>query len=130
MHQSEQNKTAISQIIAKKKSPALKSRGTSPFFGTTVKEEISVSLKLIDATGGQKAFHYHDLQSPMEFDGTSEIAISTSRLSIKIFGKNLNELFDGIIQHRVMWIKELSNSFHFQQEAKEPVVEGILIEEL
>lgn len=33
----------------------------------------------------------------MEFDGIFEIVIFIFRLSIKIFGKNLNELFDGII---------------------------------
>ena len=47
----------------------------------------------------------------MEYDGASKITISTTRLSITIQGKNLDDLFDYIIQHQVKWIKEPDASF-------------------
>ena len=40
-----------------------------------------------------------------------KITISTTRLTITIQGKNLDDLFDHIIQHQVKWIKGPDVSF-------------------
>ena len=47
----------------------------------------------------------------MNYDGASEITLTTSRMAIVIVGKNLEDLFDHIIQHQVKWLKEPEASF-------------------
>jgi hypothetical protein len=128
MYQSEQNRSSIPQLIKEKKSPVLKSRGDNAYYGTADKQNVAISLKIITAKGQQRAIHYHDIISPMDFDGGSEILLSTSRVTVTITGHNLDDLFDEIIQHRVMWVKELSNSFD-SSTANTPVIEEIRFEE-
>lgn len=72
---------------------------------------MAVALKFVTQSGEQKAIHYHDIISPIEYDGEGEIKLHTSRLSIAIKGRNLDELFDYIIQHRVKWVTEPQDSF-------------------
>lgn len=80
------------------------------FYGITktVRGEptLSMALKIILKDGRQYAFNYHELVSPIEYDGASEIVIQTIGKSIKIEGKNLESLFDYILEHRVVWMKE------------------------
>lgn len=129
MYQSEQNRSSIPQLIKEKKSLVLKSRGNNAYYGTTDKQSVAISLKIITAKGQQRAIHYHDIISPMDFEGESEIILTTSRMTITIKGKNLDDLFDEIIQHRVMWVKELSNSFATNNN-NDPVIETIQFEEM
>lgn len=111
MHQSEQNRT-IPTLIKERKNSILQSRGTSAFFGVADRNEGHVlALKFITAQGEQKAIHYHDILSPMDYNGANKITLSTTRLSIIIQGKNLDDLFDHIIQHQVKWLKEPDTSF-------------------
>ncbi|MEZ4991929.1 MAG: hypothetical protein R2824_16020 [Saprospiraceae bacterium] len=112
MHQSEQSRNRSLQILRDKKSSVLKSRGDSEFFGYADKNEGNViALKFITTLGEQKAIHYHDIVSPMDYNGETEIRLSTTRLAIIINGKNLDDLFDHIIQHQVKWVKEPDNDF-------------------
>ena len=102
----------IPKLLKQKTSSPLKSRGASEFYGLTDKEaSMAVALKFVTQSGEQKAIHYHDIISPIEFDGSSKIVLYTSRLSITITGKHLEELFDFIIQHRVKWVVEPQDSF-------------------
>ncbi len=111
MRQSEQNRS-IPDLIRERNSTILKSRGTSNFYGVADKQEGHVvALKFIAAAGEQKAVHYHDILSPMDYNGSSEITLLTPRLAITIRGKNLDDLFDHIIQHQVKWIQEPQNEF-------------------
>ena len=111
MHQSEENKR-IPTLLENSKNSILKSRGKSPFFGISDERTGYVlALKVVSATGTQRAVHYHDLVSPMDFDGNAEITLSTTALKIIIKGHNLEKLFDYIIQHRVLWMKEPEESF-------------------
>lgn len=111
MRQSEQNRS-IPSFIKERQNSILKTRGDSSFFGITKDNDgMAVALKFITKIGEQKAIHYHDIVSPMEYDGSSEIAISTNRITIVISGRNLDNLFDHIIQHQVKWIKELDSSY-------------------
>lgn len=117
-HQSEQSRT-IPTLIRDKKTSILKSRGKSEFYGYADQNEGNViALKFISTLGEQKAIHYHDIVSPMDYNGESEIRLSTTRLAIIIKGKNLDELFDRIIQHQVKWIKEPDNDFPMVEESE------------
>jgi hypothetical protein len=111
MSQSELNRS-IPSLIKERRNSILQSRGSSEFFGVADKNEGHVlALKIILAEGDQKAIHYHDILSPMNFSGGSEITLSTTRIAIIIAGKNLDDLFDHIIQHQVKWLKEPEASF-------------------
>lgn len=111
MLQSEQSRR-IPTLIKEGHSSILKSRGSNPFYGVADDKEGNViALKFIIESGEQRAIHYHDILSPMDYNGENEIIISTTRLKVTINGKNLDDLFDYIIQHRVKELKEPRNSF-------------------
>lgn len=111
MYQQEENRR-IPTLLDTPRSTILKSRGQSLFYGVS-EERIGnvLALKLVSATGSQRAVHYHDIVSPMDFDGNCEIILLTTAIKITIKGKNLEKLYDYIIQHRVMWVKEPQTSF-------------------
>lgn len=122
MHQSEQSKS-IPEFLRYKQSSssAIKALGNNPFYGLAHERDgMAVALKFMTALGEQKAIHYHDLVSPMEYNGDTEIQLCTTRIQVIIAGKNLQQLFDNIIQHRVIWIKEPDSSF---TDVEEDVVE-------
>ncbi len=128
-HPSEQNRT-IPTLLKERKNAILQARGTSAFFGIADKNEGHVlALKLITETGEQKAIHYHDILSPMDYNGDSEITLSTTRVTIIINSKNLDDLFDHIIQHQVKWLKEPEEQFP-QTEEGEVEISSIRFETL
>ena len=111
MYQSEENKR-IPTLLENPRNGILKSRGKSVFFGISDERTGNIlALKLVSSMGRQRAVHYHDIISPMDFDGESEIILMTTAIKIIIKGHNLGKLFDYIIQHRVMWVKEPQESF-------------------
>ena len=121
MPQSEQSNIPEFLRYKQGSSTALKGLGNSPFYGLAHERDgMAVALKFTTALGEQKAVHYHDLVSPMEYNGDTEIQLCTTRIEIIISGKNLQQLFDNIIQHRVIWIREPDSSF---TEIKEGEVE-------
>jgi len=123
-NQSGDQQSSIPSIIRNRKSPALKSRGESSFYGILDERKgYAISLKFIQEAGTQRAIHYHDIISPIDFDGNEEITISTSRLMVTIKGKNLGDLFDHIIQHRVMWVSEPQGSFSSPEEGEVEIEE-------
>ncbi|MEL6659543.1 MAG: hypothetical protein AAFY48_14770 [Bacteroidota bacterium] len=111
MSQSEQS--SIPEFIRYKQgSSAFKGLGNNPFFGLAHERDgMAVAVKFTTALGEQRAIHYHDLVSPMDYDGDTEIQLCTTRIQVTIIGKNLQSLFDNIIHHRVLWIKEPEASF-------------------
>lgn len=112
MHPSERNRIVPQILKDRNKESSIKVRGNSPYYGITDKESnMAVAIKFVAANGEQKAIHYHDIVSPIEYDGNSRIVLLTPRISILILGQNLNDLFDYIIQHRVQWIEEPQESF-------------------
>lgn len=130
MRQSELNRS-IPNLIKERSNPILKTRGTSEFYGIAEEREGNViALKFITSLGEQKAIHYHDIISPMDYNGDSEITLFTSRLSVTIKGKNLNGLFDHIIQHQVKWIKEPQGSFPINRDGEEAEIDWIRFEDL
>ena len=129
MRQSEQSKS-IPEFLRYKdnSSSAIKTLGNNPFYGLAHERDgMAVAFKIVTALGEQKAIHYHDLVSPIEYNGDTEIQLCTTRIQVKIIGKNLEQLFDNIIQHRVIWIKEPDSSF-INEEASSVVVSSIRIE--
>jgi hypothetical protein len=128
MHQSERSKSSIPHLIRDKKTPILRSRGNSVYFGVTDRGTTSITLKFITSTGQQRAINYHDILSPMDYDGESEILLRTRLLEVCIKGRNLEDLFDEIIQHRVMWISEPQSSFA-NDDAEQPEVTSIRFED-
>ena len=128
MHQAEENRR-IPTLLEKGHSSILKSRGKSQYFGISDERAGNVlALKLVAQSGTQRAIHYHDIISPMDFNGDSQIVLFTTAIKIIINGRNLEKLFDYIIQHRVMWLKEPQESF-IQIPGDEVEVSDISFEE-
>ena len=100
--------------------------GVTPLIGTD--PEISLALKFIKKSGMQFIVQYHEFISPMRFDGSSTIELSTPYLSIKITGKKLDNVIDYIAEHRLVWIKEPDSDFMEIGEG-ETEIERIEIEE-
>ena len=94
MHQQEEGRK-IPTLLEQPRNSILKSRSKNPFFGVSDERVGNVlAIKLISSIGTQKAIHYHDIISPMDFDGESQIILLTMGLKITITGHNLEKLFD------------------------------------
>ena len=102
------------------------------FYGVTKTKggdaEISLALKLIMENGSQYIVQYHEINSPMKYDGANTIELNTSTLSILITGKRLDNIIDYLAEHRLVWIKEPDSDFTEVDEA-EPEIEKIEIKE-
>lgn len=113
-HQQKDDNKPIGKLIQDKKPSYLDKRirisEDFPFYGITKTQagnpEISIALKIIMADGSQFIIQYYELISPMHYDGTTTIKLSTLTLEIIITGKNLDNLIDYLAEHRLMWIKE------------------------
>lgn len=87
-----------------------------------------LGFRVFFASGGIAAFYYHDLVSPMRYDGRELIEINFPSFTIRITGKNLETLFDYFFAQRVLWIKEPDTSFIEEHEHK-PSIQSVSIED-
>ncbi|MEM8528071.1 MAG: hypothetical protein AAF806_10390 [Bacteroidota bacterium] len=132
MHQSRENR-AVPKFYAKDHIEQLKGRIREAqdftFFGVTKtrvgEAPLSLAFKVIKQNGEQFIIQYHQLQDPFRFDGNSKIELKTTNVSIQIEGKNLQDLFDYLAEHRVVWMKEPDSEF---MEIRENEVEVTNIE--
>ena len=123
MHQSEQSRS-IPSLIREKRHSVLRTKVENPFFDIASEQEGNIlALKITNSIGEQRAIHYHDLVSPMDYNGENQITLLTPRIKIAIYGQNLDDLFDYIIQHRVKWIKEPQESFQQVREKEAEIIE-------
>lgn len=136
-HQEKVGKREIPTLLSKKKEGYSKRSAIRPsenftFYGITKTKggdaEISLALKLIMENGSQYIIQYHEINSPMKYDGATTIELNTPTLSITISGKRLDDIIDYLAEHRLVWIKEPDSDFTETNEA-EPEIEKITIEE-
>jgi len=84
------------------------------FYGITQartgRNETTMAFKIIQSSLEQLVIPYHDIATPIKFDGKNTIEMSASTLHITIEGQGLEILLDYIIEHRLMWVKEPENS--------------------
>ena len=113
--------------------PKVRDARNFTFFGVTKgiiqDAPISIAFKIILQNGEQHIFQYHELVSPMVFNGSSKIVLNTSSLSITIEGKKLNLILDYLSEHRLMWIKEPDSEFMQIAYEWEAEIDKIIIEE-
>lgn len=139
-HQQNQDKKSIGKIIQDRSSTSnftdtrIRISKDFTFYGVTQTKggqaEISLALKIIKANGEQLVIQYHELISPMRFNGADKIEISTTSLKIIISGKNLNDLIDYLAEHRLVWVKEPDSDFSQVEKGEVEINEnGIEIEE-
>jgi len=102
------------------------------FYGITQSRtgmsETTMAFKIIKSNLEQLVIPYHDLATPIKFDGKNTIEMSASTLHITIEGQGLESLLDYITEHRLMWIKEPENSsdtFISSDEGGEIVITSI-----
>ena len=135
-HQEKVGKRDIPTLLNKKRDSYSKPSVIRPsenftFYGITKTKagdaEISIALKLIMENGSQLIIQYHEINSPMKYDGATTIELNTSTLSVKITGKRLEDIIDYLAEHRLVWIKEPDSDFTETNEA-EPEIEQITIE--
>lgn len=98
------------------------------FYGVTQTKsgepEISLALKIILASGEQLIFQYHELISPMRYNGADKITLATTTMNIVITGMRLENIIDYLAEHRLVWIKEPDSDF-VKVDAGETYVERI-----
>lgn len=137
MHPREENEKPIGRILGKPTKPVFLDKRIRlsedfTFYGVTKTKngepEISLALKIIKANGEQFIIQYHELISPMKFDGANVIEISTLNLTVTIRGKNIAELIDYLAEHRLVWIKEPDSDF-IEVEEGECEIEGINVKD-
>ncbi len=94
------------------------------FYGLAHAQVNPVGFKVLFADGAVAFVQYHDLVSPLTFDGSGEIGLRTPAMSLKISGRNLAALFDHLCSHRVAWVREPEGSF-FQAAEGQAEIESI-----
>ena len=135
-HQQEEGKKPIGKLIQERKPGYLDKRirvsEDFTFYGITKTKsgepDISIAFKIILADGSQSVIQYHELISPMRFDGATTIKLSTLTLDITIKGKNLSDIIDYLAEHRLVWIKEPDSDFVEVKEG-EVEIENIKVDE-
>ncbi len=136
-HQQEVGKRKIPNLLDKRKDIYSKPTIIRPSenftcFGVTKTKagdaEISLALKIIMEDGKQYIIQYHEINSPMKYDGATTIKLNTPSVTITITGKRMDDIIDYLAEHRLVWIKEPDSDFT-QTEENEPEIEKIIIEE-
>jgi hypothetical protein len=113
-------------------SPTMENSAVPPendfaFFGLAHNQVSSAGFKIIFAAGNIAAIFYHDIVSPITYDGIGIIELRTPSLVLNITGKNLNPLFDHLFENRVAWIMEPDASFTQVGEGQ-PEIETITLQ--
>ena len=84
------------------------------FYGITQSRtgtpEHTFALKIIKSDKEQLVIPYHDIGTPIKFDGKGIIEISAASIHLIIEGKGLDKILDYLAEHRLMWIKEPETS--------------------
>lgn len=110
----------VSEKTSKSRFGKIRNSDDFTFFGITKTKngdaQQSLALKLILQNGEQLMIQYHELVSPMKFNGSDLIQLSTPILSIEINGNNLENIFDYLGEFRVVWMKEPDGSFMEKNE--------------
>ncbi len=78
---------------------------------TKGQSDISLALKIIKKNGEQIAIWYYEINSPIKLESPKKLEFSTPNLKISIQGENLQNLFDALLEHKVVWIKEPESEF-------------------
>lgn len=95
------------------------------FYGVAHNQSAVQSFRILFADGKMAVIQYHDLISPLTYDGEGLIELRTWHVVVKIIGRNLSQLFYNLAESRVSWVKEPDSSFI----GHEPEIEAIRIEE-
>lgn len=113
--------------------PQIVEKGVRPsksltYYGITVSKggnlPQTLALKIIKPDGSQIAINYHELTSPLKFNGKTEIELNTPTLLVKIEGNHLDKLFDYILEHAVVWIE------HRGESLTDDIKGGVIIESI
>ncbi len=90
--------------------------------------EVSLATKIIKKSGEQIAIWYYEIQSPISLSDSGKIEFSTTNLKVSILGENLQNLFDAILEHKVVWIKEPESEFKAETNDAKAWVKQIIVE--
>lgn len=133
-HQQKENNRLVEQILQEKRGvpefidSRVRISKDFTFYGVTQTKsghaEISIALKMKMKDGSQLIIQYHELLSPMRYNGADKIELTTTGLTIVITGKNLEPIIDYLAEHRLVWIKEADSDF-MQVEEGEVEIEEI-----
>lgn len=102
-------------------------------FGLAIGNTQAISFRVDFESGEQYFIQYHELISPLKFNGSSEILLETPYLLIKIIGRNLNQIFEYLGHHRLGWLKEPDGDWmkmHINDlDNKKPAIKEIKIQD-
>ena len=99
----------------------------NPFFELAHHQVTPVGFKILFGDGRVAGIQYHDIISPLEYDGAGLITLRTRGAVISIKGKNLSGLFDFLLQNRVSLLREPDSSF-MQGPEDQAEIETITLE--
>lgn len=94
---------------------------------------ISLAIDFFQKDGNRFGIYYLEIASPVRFNlggGTANASISftTPSVDITIEGRNLNVIYEYLLEQRLVWLKEKDTSVADVPEG-EPIIESIRIEE-
>lgn len=87
--------------------------------------EMTLSLKVIKSSKKQIVIPYHDISTPITYNGRNKIELSASTIHLTIEGSGLDKILDYLAEHRLMWIKEpedTADSFHSSDDDENNVI--------
>ena len=127
----EQNKKSVPRYFTPDRGAIRKCKDRE-FYGYTFEEKgltpMAMAIDIIKEDGNRMAIQYHEIASPIIFDISGMVKLKVSIFEIIIRGKNLKSIYEYILEHRLVWIKENDSSFTEVKE-DEPLIESIEIKE-
>ena len=108
------------------------------FYGITFNQvgthhPISLAIDFFTKDGGRFGIFNMEISSPVLFDLGGEvrpqsIILKTNSVTITIEGRNLDRVYEYILEQRLVWMKEADNSL-IEENNDEAIIEMIKMEE-
>lgn len=98
-----------------------------PFYGyVPEKKEMSLAVDITTNDGNNIGLEYHKISSWFSFDQSGTISFNADGHEIKIEGRNLQPVYEYLLEHRLVWIAgKISENESFPDD--ETVIDSIEI---
>lgn len=98
-----------------------------PFYGyVPEKKEMSLAIDITTNDGNNIGLEYHKISSWFNFNQSGTISFQADRHEIKIEGRNLQPIYEYLLEHRLVWIAGKLNEMEKFPE-NETVIDSITV---
>ena len=102
-----------SKLFDQETKPKATTIGTeSPFYRSVTGNRTAINLDIRKNTGDRRGFNYAYLTSP-EFNKSQGITLHFTDAKVIIEGRNLEPLYDRLLEHQVIYIAEAKHTDSF-----------------